>query len=277
MSIAEAARREKISEQSIGRWKADFREAGKPPWRRGNRARRRGEEQLEAEVADLTQVWVRRRSCCRCGRNPRRAGWPFRRPRGDPHRGGHADHEVLSGDRHARANLASQVAKARAGCVAKGPVAGAGTGRGDRSGYANMRWRSQRGRQDLGGGPPRRPRGVGGDGAAAAAGRGFDPAHGLPAGASSARSAPQGRVRQGPARPEPGVAAGLQRVQTTTGDTWRLAGCRDYWTKYEHPFHVSPTANQHDAIDAIELAPGRLRDDVRPPDGRRLPPRPRDR
>ncbi len=29
-------------------------------------------------------------------------------------------------------------------------------------------------------------------------------------------------------------------------------GCRDYWSKYEHPFHVSPTANQHDAIDAID-------------------------
>ncbi len=29
MSIAEAARREKISEQSIGRWKADFLQAGK--------------------------------------------------------------------------------------------------------------------------------------------------------------------------------------------------------------------------------------------------------
>ncbi|MGH3803447.1 MAG: integrase core domain-containing protein [Pseudonocardiaceae bacterium] len=36
--------------------------------------------------------------------------------------------------------------------------------------------------------------------------------------------------------------------------TWRLAGCRDYWSKYEHRFHVSPTGNQHDAIDAIELA-----------------------
>ncbi|MGH3327221.1 MAG: hypothetical protein ACRDPT_05375, partial [Streptomycetales bacterium] len=41
---------------------------------------------------------------------------------------------------------------------------------------------------------------------------------------------------------------------TTTGGTRRLAGCRDYWSNYEHPFHVSPTANQHDAIDAVELA-----------------------
>lgn len=29
---------------------------------------------------------------------------------------------------------------------------------------------------------------------------------------------------------------------------------RDYWSKYEHPFHISPTANQHDAVDAVELA-----------------------
>lgn len=43
----------------------------------------------------------------------------------------------------------------------------------------------------------------------------------------------------------------FSEFETTTGGTWRLAGCRDYWSKYEHPFHVSPTANQ---FDAIELA-----------------------
>jgi transposase InsO family protein len=42
--------------------------------------------------------------------------------------------------------------------------------------------------------------------------------------------------------------------ETTTGGTWRLAGCRDYWSKYELGWHVSPTANQHDAIAAVELA-----------------------
>ncbi|WP_141015458.1 integrase core domain-containing protein [Nocardioides sambongensis] len=46
----------------------------------------------------------------------------------------------------------------------------------------------------------------------------------------------------------------FSEFETTTGGTWRLAGCRDYWSKYEYPFHVSPTANQFDAIDAIELA-----------------------
>jgi putative transposase len=42
--------------------------------------------------------------------------------------------------------------------------------------------------------------------------------------------------------------------ETSTGGTWRLAGCRDHWSKYELGWHVSPTANQHDAIAAIELA-----------------------
>lgn len=46
----------------------------------------------------------------------------------------------------------------------------------------------------------------------------------------------------------------FSEFETTTGGTWRLAGCRDYYSKYEHPFHVSPTANQFDAIDAVELA-----------------------
>jgi transposase InsO family protein len=34
----------------------------------------------------------------------------------------------------------------------------------------------------------------------------------------------------------------------------RIAGCRDYWSKYESPWHISPTANQFDAIEAVELA-----------------------
>ncbi len=30
--------------------------------------------------------------------------------------------------------------------------------------------------------------------------------------------------------------------------------CRDYYSKYEYPFHVSPTTNKHDAVEAIEIA-----------------------
>jgi transposase InsO family protein len=46
----------------------------------------------------------------------------------------------------------------------------------------------------------------------------------------------------------------FSEFETTTGGTWRIAGCRDHWSKYEYPFHTSPTANQHDAIAAVELA-----------------------
>ncbi|ANG86639.1 transposase [Microbacterium aurantiacum] len=56
MTIAEAARREKVSEQSIGRWKADFLEAGKTSLAAGKNGPSTREQQLEAEVAELTQA-----------------------------------------------------------------------------------------------------------------------------------------------------------------------------------------------------------------------------
>jgi len=46
----------------------------------------------------------------------------------------------------------------------------------------------------------------------------------------------------------------FSEFETAGGGTWRLAACRDYWSKYEFGWHLSPTANQHDAIAAIELA-----------------------
>ena len=46
----------------------------------------------------------------------------------------------------------------------------------------------------------------------------------------------------------------MPEFETTSGGIWRIAGCRDWYSKYEHPWHISPTANQHDAITAIELA-----------------------
>ena len=54
VSIAEAARKEKVSEQSIGRWKADFLEAGRTALAAGRAGPSTREEQLEAEVAELT-------------------------------------------------------------------------------------------------------------------------------------------------------------------------------------------------------------------------------
>ena len=51
MSIAEAARKEKVSEQSIGRWKAEFLEAGRTALASGRTGPSTREEQLEAEIA----------------------------------------------------------------------------------------------------------------------------------------------------------------------------------------------------------------------------------
>ena len=56
MSMAEAARKEKVSEQSIGRWKAEFLEAGRTALVAGRSGPSSREEQLEAEVVELTQA-----------------------------------------------------------------------------------------------------------------------------------------------------------------------------------------------------------------------------
>jgi transposase len=56
ISVAEAARREKVSEQSIGRWKSEFLEAGKTALATGRNGPTSREEQLEAEVVELTQA-----------------------------------------------------------------------------------------------------------------------------------------------------------------------------------------------------------------------------
>jgi len=46
----------------------------------------------------------------------------------------------------------------------------------------------------------------------------------------------------------------FSEFETTSGETWQIAGCRDYWPKFEHRWHLSPTANQYDVIEAVELA-----------------------
>src|SRR3954452_23992468 len=56
VSVTEAARKEQVSEQSIHRWKADFVEAGKTALTAGRSGPSTREQQLEAEVADLTQA-----------------------------------------------------------------------------------------------------------------------------------------------------------------------------------------------------------------------------
>ncbi|OZB78891.1 MAG: transposase [Microbacterium sp. 14-71-5] len=46
----------------------------------------------------------------------------------------------------------------------------------------------------------------------------------------------------------------FSEFETNHGGTWRIAACRDYWSKYEYGAHVAPTANMHDAVAAVELA-----------------------
>ena len=42
--------------------------------------------------------------------------------------------------------------------------------------------------------------------------------------------------------------------ETTMGGTWRLAGVTDYFSKYEHGWHISPTSTAADAIAAVKIA-----------------------
>ena len=101
MTVAAAARQAKVSEQSVGNWKRQFLEAGKTGLVAGKSGPSTREAQLEAEVSELTQASVRPRLSYGCGRSPPRVAWALRGPRGDPRRGGHADHEVLRADRRA--------------------------------------------------------------------------------------------------------------------------------------------------------------------------------
>src|SRR5215213_11027522 len=86
VTVAEAARRGKVSEQSVGNWKRQFLESGRAGLVAGKSGPSTREAQLEAEVAELTRPWVRPRSSCGCGRSPPRVAWALRVPRGDPRR-----------------------------------------------------------------------------------------------------------------------------------------------------------------------------------------------
>ncbi|MEU5877517.1 integrase core domain-containing protein [Spirillospora sp. NPDC047279] len=42
--------------------------------------------------------------------------------------------------------------------------------------------------------------------------------------------------------------------ETTAGGIWRIAGVTDYFTRYEHGWHIAPTCTGADAIAAAQLA-----------------------
>src|SRR5680860_1601871 len=56
VTVAEAARREKVSEQAIGNWKRQFLEGGKAGIEAGKSKPSTHERQGEDEVAELTQA-----------------------------------------------------------------------------------------------------------------------------------------------------------------------------------------------------------------------------
>jgi len=56
VTVAEAARREKFSEQAIGNWKRQFLEGGKAGIEAGKSKRSTRQQPLEDEVAELTQA-----------------------------------------------------------------------------------------------------------------------------------------------------------------------------------------------------------------------------
>jgi putative transposase len=46
----------------------------------------------------------------------------------------------------------------------------------------------------------------------------------------------------------------FSEYETTAGGIWRLAGVTNYFTKYEHGWHIAPTCTGADAIAAVRLA-----------------------
>ena len=77
LSLAEAARREKVSEQSIGRRKAEFLKAGRTAPAAGRSGPSTREEQLQAEVAELTQALGEAAVEVRVWRKSTEAPWIF--------------------------------------------------------------------------------------------------------------------------------------------------------------------------------------------------------
>jgi hypothetical protein len=155
-----------------GRWRC--RRRGSSKWRDGDvslrQARRRA---LAAQVGYLftghNAATGRRGSPPTCGnwaggcrRTPSRStGWALLRPRGDPHRVGHVDREVLPAHRRARADLAALAGPGPCRRPTEGAVAGAG-GRAGRAGRGQAR-RGAHGvgvPQGVGNDPPRRAPGV---------------------------------------------------------------------------------------------------------------------
>jgi len=104
MSMAEAARRGKASEQSISTWKRQFLEGGKAGLVEGGKsAPNARERQLLEEVEELKAALGERTLSCGSGSAAPSIAWALRGARGDPGRGGDADLAVREAGRGAGA------------------------------------------------------------------------------------------------------------------------------------------------------------------------------
>ena len=132
MTVAEAARRYKVSEQAIFRWKQQFLEAGRTGLVDGGRVGSENprERMLLAEIEELKAALGEAHVQRGCGRRAPRIGWALLRPRGDPHRVGCLDREVLPADRGTRAELAALAGPHARRWLTQGSVADSGAGRG---------------------------------------------------------------------------------------------------------------------------------------------------
>jgi hypothetical protein len=59
---------------------------------------------------------------------------------------------------------------------------------------------------------------------------------------------------ESPTRPNEVWQLDFSEYETTSGGVWRLAGVTDYFTKYEHGWHIAPTCPGTDAIEAVTIA-----------------------
>lgn len=87
MTVAQAARRARVSEQSVGTWKRQFIENGRAGLVAKNSRTPSREAQLEAEIEELKTALVGEAhvELRVCGRSRPSTAWPLPRPRGDPH------------------------------------------------------------------------------------------------------------------------------------------------------------------------------------------------
>jgi len=123
VTVAEAARRNKVSETSVGKWKQTFLESGKQGLAAGGSSRASSrEEALAAEVEELKTALGEAHVEIRVWKKSAEGRLALRGPRGDPRRSGDADLEVLRQAGHPASFL-----RPLAGPGAGGPAGGEGS------------------------------------------------------------------------------------------------------------------------------------------------------